>query len=219
LAPAPEAWDGTEDVGDQSQDGVIGAIAEIQRRSLDAASALVDRLVAVVDGARDGDQPGEDEDVPSGGRPPERSGELMDTWAMLLRESVSSLSAAGERREPLAAFDVGAEDRRPPVVVSADPTTGVGSIEVWVHNPTADEVLDLRLDLGAPRSSEGKELSTGAVSFDPAAFGLPARSSRGITLRVDAAGGAAGTYRAVLQVDGLEGPWLAVEIRIPAAEP
>jgi hypothetical protein len=202
-------------VGDEAQDRMIGAVAEIQRRSLDAAKALVDRLVSTVDGGPGEPAPASGDAPPA--PPPGLPTELVEGWAKLWRDSITSLAATFGGVPPGSAASVltvdGSASPAPTLVLDLAPGVA-GTVEVWVHNPTEEARDGLRPHCGSPRSHDGRELAVTGLAFDPPAFDLPPRSSRGIRLTVEPNGATPGTYRSLVQVQGLNEQWLPIEIRV-----
>jgi hypothetical protein len=198
---------------------MIGTLAEIQRRSLEAAAAIVDRLVSSVDG-RAGDEGPEPAAPDTATEPAATTEALIDGWSQLWRDSVTGLAAVvSDPASPAAGgLQVDGPERPAALRVEVDPH-GVGELDVWVHNPTERGLAGLRVHCSRPRAHDGTELEESCLGADPAEFELPARSSRGIRLTVKAPLAPAGTFRAILLVEGLPEQWLPIEICIPAPLP
>jgi len=186
----------------------LHAITDVQRRSADAAGQLVERLIASVDGR---DRPATDDD----GRPTDTD-DAIAGMTRLWRDSITSLASAftGGGAAPGARIDVAAPAPPAPVTVTLDASSGAGSTEVWLHNPSADGIDKLRVHCGAALAHDGSLLDA-AIVADPDGFDLPARSSRGVVVSIDAPDAAPGVYRTLLLVDGLAGQWLPLEIVVP----
>ncbi len=90
--------------------------------------------------------------------------------------------------------------------------------ELWVHNGTAEDLGAVSLHAGELRSAAG-DLLDAAVTFVPAHLAeVAARSSRGIAVGLTADSLlAAGTYRALVQVEGAPDLWLALEVVVEEA--
>jgi hypothetical protein len=89
------------------------------------------------------------------------------------------------------------------------------SAEVWLRNETADPWGPLRLSVGDLTAADGRRLD-GHVTAEPAVIDMmPARSSRGVLLTLDAEDPPPGSYRALLQVEGAGDAWLALEVTVP----
>lgn len=211
---------------DEAQERAFEALGEIQRRGLDAAGALVERLVRSVDGvvppaARaaggvddGGGAAGTGPEAPD--RPsPDAVDELVAGWAKLWRDSiaglVADLPAAAART---ATVDVQAPAAPTSLEVRLD-AEGRGAVEVWVHNPSDEPYGKLRVHCAPPVAHDGAALDALSITADPDGFALPPRSSRGIRLAVDAPGSLPGTYRSIVLVDGLPDRWLALEVHVP----
>ena len=200
---------------EDGQDGVLGALADVQRRSLDAAASLVERLVSTVDGQRSSDSDaGAVGDGSSGmGGPVD---DLVARMTRLWRDSLTSLAGLvvdGDGVRPSeGVLQVGASPHAAPLrlACAADATA---ELEVWVHNPTEEDRLGLRVHVTPPAAHDGSLLEK-AVEADPQVLDLPARSGRGVRLRVAPAGAVPGTYRGLVLVDGLPDQWLALEVQV-----
>lgn len=177
---------------------VANAFAEVQRRSLEAAAAVVDRLVALVDG-RDAVTP------PAEGEP----ADPMDGIAKLWQGSVAELARIVPGLTPQPGIEIGGSGAASPIAIPVD-GTGEGSAEVWLHNHTDQVWSSVRMRAAAPMAHDGAELPP--LRFDPEAFDLPARSSRGVVVSATAPGAAAGWYRTVVLVEGAPEQWLPVVV-------
>ncbi len=210
-------------MSDERQDGVVGAFAEIQRRSLDAAAALVERLVSTVDGepAQPTDDDAADAEGPAAGGAVE---DLMAEWARLWRDSLTSLAGVvidgnGVRRAAAPGIDVGAPPASAPLQLVCSAGEAPAGIEVWLHNPTGEDRSGLRVRVTAPTAHDGSALPDAAVTAVPELLDLPARSGRGVQLTVDPGSATPGTYRGLVLVEGLPDEWLPLEVQVRAGEP
>jgi len=195
----------------------IDAMSDVQRRSVEAAGALVERLIASVDGNRHDDAERDDE----GTRPATDAEDALAGFAKLWRDSITSLAAAvSDKPDATPRIDVTAGPTPSPVRVELDPATRCGAAEVWLHNPGSNALDKLRVHWGPPQTHDGSTLDPLSIVAEPDAFDLPARASRGVTLTINVSDvhAAAGTYRTLLLVDGLPDQWLPVEITVPAAQ-
>lgn len=200
----------------------IRALGDVQRRALEAAAAVVDRLVRAVDGPR-----------PDAGAEPDLSGEpvgaaeirqLAQVWSEAMMASVQSLATvAGAVVSPPAPgatsagprIDVGGAAPASGLAISGP--AGVASrSQLWVHNATGEDRDGLRLHCGDLRSSTGTTIPEGAVTFDPAEIDrLPARSSRGVQVEVQVPRSApAGAYVGLVMADGLPRAWLPLTVEV-----
>jgi hypothetical protein len=218
----------------------VQALVDVQRRGLLAAGDLVDRLIRSVDG--DGDERGgRREDVPAGaaaarpqGGPSPAVGateDLMRLWVDVVR---LGLDAFGQFLAPGAG--AGVRTGQASVDLATGASTGVvrlevvrrspssdadggravgGGVEVWLHNGTGQAYAGLALHCGDLRASDGGALPSTTVQFDPHVLDLPARSSRGVVVSVDADVPPA-TYRGVILATGVPDVWLPIEVAVAA---
>jgi hypothetical protein len=194
---------------DDSIARAIDAMSDVQRRSVQAAAALVERLVASVDGHPDADADTED------AAPRSADDDSLVAFAKLWRQSMTSFAAAvtGDEEDE-ARIDVSAGATPAPLRVALTGGSSAGAVEVWLHNPTADALDKLRVHCVAPRAHDGRELKA-AITAEPDAFDLPARSSRGVTITVSASKARPGVYHGLVLVEGLPEQWLPIEITVP----
>jgi hypothetical protein len=207
----------------------LRVLGDIQRRGLRAAGEIVERLVAVVDGAPSpGQAKAKADDEPTVAD----LGTGVDLWVEMAKRSLDVLGrlATATARSAGGAGGAGPDPDRPPTVLDVDgtgeqdaielrvsPASPAPTTEVWLHNGTTDAHHDLRLHGGELRSSAGIVL-LGGLTFDPELVTeLPPRSSRGITIGVASGAGREGetepgTYRGVVMVTGLPDVWLPVTV-------
>jgi hypothetical protein len=193
----------------------VEAMTDVQRRSAEAAGALIERLVSSVDGDSASVDTHDDADPP---RAPSGTDDAIAGMTKLWRESITSLAGAlsGNANDTSGArLDVSGGAPPAALRVVLDPATLTGATEVWLHNPSADAFDKLRVHCGAPHAHDGSSIDADALVVEPDAFDLPPRSSRGVQISVDAAGVRAGIYRTLLLVDGLPDQWLPIEIDVP----
>jgi hypothetical protein len=192
--------------GDDALARAIDAMTDVQRRSVQAAAALVERLVATVDGHEDPDaEPASDRSSDD---------DALLAFAKLWRQSMTSFAEAvtgDDTNEPRIDISAGAPPA--PLRLTLD-ANGDDAVEVWLHNPTGDALDKLRVHCTAPRAHDGRELAA-ALTAEPDAFDLPARSSRGVTISVSAPKARKGVYRGLVLVEGLPEQWLPIEITAP----
>jgi hypothetical protein len=187
----------------------LHAITDVQRRSADAAGQLVERLIASVDGDGDRDATSERDGTPTG------TDDAIAGMTRLWRDSITTLaSALTGGTDTGARIDVAATAPPAAVVVTLDAASGTGSTEVWLHNPSALGFDKLRLHCAPAVAHDGSVLDA-AVATDPDGFDLPARSSRGVLVSIDAPDATPGVYRSLLLVDGLAEQWLPLEVVVP----
>ncbi len=191
----------------------------MQRRGLEAATNLVDRLIRSVDGdARSGAD--EDGDRAGAAGPTE---DLVRLWVEVVRMGLDAFgqflpaAAAGGDNATLDIHDGGS---RGIVRVEANAPGQAGDTtdsglptELWLHNGSARSYCDVSLLCGDLRAADGATLPAAAVRFEPAVVDLPPRSSRGVvvSIRPDAP---PGTYRGVVLVGGVPDSWLPIEVAV-----
>jgi hypothetical protein len=213
------------------------ALVDVERRSLLAANELVDRLVRSVDGDRD-DHAGAATDgrAPSGRDGAAAAGtrlgpadDLMRLWLQLVRVGLDALGhllphdGAGERAAGPHVATVDTDGTATgavrisvtPVEPSAADGANRPGAEVWLHNGSRFPVSGVALHCGDLRAADGAVLPAASVRFDPPVVDLPARSSRGVDVSVDA-DLPAGTYRGVVLAAGIPDAWLPVEVVVAA---
>lgn len=200
------------------------ALEQIQRRGVQAAGELVDRLVAAVDGARerDGTSNGDDAPSPSG---PWDGADLLGVWADLVTRTLQAMVRLSvpdeEQREPPTGgpvwVDAVSGRGSGAVALVVDPSAGTSaSVELWLHNASERAVGRLRLHVGELRSPDGRMLPDGVVTFEPVSVDeLLARSSRGVSVSIVSPEPlAAGRYRGLLQADGADEVTVPVEVTV-----
>jgi len=208
----------------------VEALVEVQRRGLQAAGDLVDRLVLAVDGRRD--EPGA-EDLPSGeaaaggatggnGSAPRAdtagttgvADDLVRFWIDVVQRGLDAFASAatapaGTAPPDAATLDLAGSAATGAVVLTA----GTGRSEVWVHNGGDAAFEDVDLHCGDLRSPGGAVLPAGDVTFDPPRLALGPRSSRGVVVTARAAA-PPGRYRGLVQSGAAPDSWIPLEVVI-----
>lgn len=193
------------------------ALGDIQSEGLRAAGALVDRLVRLVDGTTEAIVTEvERAAVADGGT------SATDTWIAMwggLLERTSQVLAGrvdGTERSDPARIDVGGGVGDAVVAITGQPGRSQEA-ELWLHNGTAADLGQLTLRCGPLESAEGERWCE--VDIDPVEIDrLPARSSRGVLVRVAPVGHRPpGVYRGVLHVAGAPDLWATVELTVPSS--
>ena len=211
----------------------VVALGDIPARGLRAASEVIDRLVAAVDGAEQAPQtpttgtraqaaaPGGDNGhlgpTQGGGRQGtvEGPGPLIDAWTRLIGrglDAVAQIASSATRTEESATIDVtrvgGALPLR--LAPSAD---GEARGDVWLHN-SGTPLHNVCLHVSELRHPDGQALPACAVKFDPARIDeLHSRSSRGIRVTATFPPSAIpGTYRGTILASGAPNVWLPLEL-------
>ena len=92
--------------------------------------------------------------------------------------------------------------------------------EIWLHNSGGDDAADTVLRCSDLLAHDGAVIGSTAVAFTPAVVPLPARSSRGIGIRVDAGEDVKpGSYRGTILLSDHPGVWLPIVVDVPAPTP
>lgn len=189
-------------------------LTDIALRGLEAARLLVDRFVGAVDATPDPDgATGSQRDCVASSTGVDG---LSQVWADLLRTTADAWTgvATGEGGPSPSELRVGVAGG---TVLPLSTAPGeVGSVELWLHNPTTAAVDEVRIVAPPLRSTSGSEIPESAVHVDPAELAsVPARSSRGITISVTVPDDAPmGRYRGVVLVDGLPDVWALLDVRV-----
>jgi hypothetical protein len=197
------------------------ALEQIQRRGVEASAELVERLVSLVDGAREeGTRSGDD---PSPSSPPRDGIDVFGLWAdvttrtleAMARLSVPDVEPSGAPTGGSPWVDVVTGRTHGTLVVACDPATETAVAELWLHNPSEHGVGPLRLSVGDLRRPDGAVVPPGAVKLDPEMLELVPRSSRGVSASIDGAALIApGRYRGLLLADGADEVAVPVELTV-----
>jgi hypothetical protein len=221
----------------------VQALADVQRRGLLAASELAERLVRSVDGEGQGAGRAAHDDTAAGRSAPRHDtpiapsaagpvddlvrlwGEVvrlgLETFGQFLRPGVPGRPDSGSG---IATLDVGTGTSTGVVRVVVSPmplpdaSTDRADAEVWLHNGSAEAYYEVALHCGDLRASDGAVLPAASVRFDPSVTDLPARSSRGVVVSVQAEL-PPGTYRGVVLAAGVPDAWLPIEVVKTADQP
>lgn len=197
------------------------ALGDVQAQALRAAGDLVERLTRSVDGPADAsdDATDREEDGFARAAPGDAAG-LVDVWLEMLSRMArvfDGTAPAGPGQEGRLDLDL-LEDRGGRLRVGARPDHAAVA-EIWLHNRSAQALSALCLHAGAFHSPAGVPVKA-TVTFDPDRIeGMPARSSRGVTITVTVgADSSPGTYRGVLQIAGAPEAWVALELVVDTTE-
>jgi hypothetical protein len=92
--------------------------------------------------------------------------------------------------------------------------------EIWLHNSGSDDSADTVLRCSDLLAHDGALISSTAVAFTPAVVPLPARSSRGIAIRVEAGDDVKpGSYRGTILLSDHADVWLPIVVVVPPPTP
>jgi hypothetical protein len=188
------------------------ALSAIQARGFSAATQLVDRFIKIAESSTNGTaqkaasntNKATDNDVDL----------ILSTWWSLFGQLLRTMPGAGALRGDGARFDLADETASGGVRLDADgPGLVIG--EVWLHNSGTHDIESVRLRCSDLLAHDGAKVSSDAVRFAPEKFTLPARSSRAVSLQVDATPDIAqGRYRGTLLAEGYPELWLQVTLTL-----
>lgn len=203
------------------------ALSAIQAEGFRAASRIVDRFVRAV-GSENNDRaattaPGAGgnvaPDVNGAGRGVQDLERLTRAWWSMTGQFLlrSMPVAAGAGRDTVR-LDMGSLDSTG-VVRLVTPVGGSATTEIWLHNQGAEDQPDVRLHCSDLLSHAGDVIRADAVLLDAAVIALPRRSSRGVTVTVNATPDVRpGVYRGTLLASGHPDLWLRVELIVQMPE-
>ncbi|WP_099021779.1 hypothetical protein [Mycolicibacterium palauense] len=221
----------------------VRALGEIQARGFRAAAELVDRFVNLSDRRSPSPEQPQTAGAPeshagagpeshAGAGPESRAGagpesradtrpevdRLVASWKGIVEQLAGSLRGtvtANAGGAPSVDLSGAAAHGR---VDLSGGVPGAAGAEVWLHNPGATDHGTVELRSGDLLAHDGNVIDAARVSFDPAAVPMPARCSRGVTIRVDIAENTApGSYHGTLLVAGHPDLWLPLVVTV--AEP
>jgi hypothetical protein len=196
------------------------ALSAIQAQGFRAASDLVDRFADIARHATTGDRVVPETDGPR--RAPKGLNPDVDmvisTWWTMIGQMFRAM-----RGEAIAAtgghqisVDVATEVAAGSVQLSVG-GPDAGHAEIWLHNSGSDAANDVVLRCGDLLTHDGLVMTSSAVHFDPAVVPMPARSSRGVEVRVEPVDDVApGRYRGMVLMSGFPDVWLPVEVAVRA---
>jgi hypothetical protein len=196
---------------------LVGAeMTALQRRGLDAATRIVERLVATTDGTGDGRAGGDAAAPWPGALALPSTVEVVGLW----RDLVQALPT-GRGDGPAGGGNsgtggtAGAAAR---LVVGS--RAGAVTTRVWLHNGTVRRHVDVRLRCDELRDHAGASFP-GTVRFAPDVLPeLAPSASRPVDVTATVAGVRAvaggGLFRGTIQVAGIPEAWLPIEVVVRA---
>lgn len=212
----PEDHDGHDPHHGGARLGDPTLLADIQERSVRAATELVDRVVAGVAGARPaaGAEDGRSSQPVGGTGGTGGVGDLAGAWAELWRQSVAGLAGllTGGETAGGPRLDVDRPGPGVAVRITLAPGEHSGTTELWLHNESSTDIDGIEVHVSGLRTHDRYEIGDERISFEPVTFTLPGRSSRGVAVTVDALDCAPGEYRGLVQARGLPGSWVPLEV-------
>lgn len=192
----------------------LRALGEVQRRGLEAANDVIERLLDQMD--RTGPQFGAES--PASTRNPFDPTEMAGQFTAFMNALLGGMvQPNGNGRAP------GQDAQTPSSGITADPLTidpvpsgGTAHGELWLHNRSGVAVADVRLHCGDLRAHDGWAISSDHIAFDPPHLDeLPDRTSRGISIEIAVPEDAPPeTYRGVVLASNMPGVWLPVEFTV-----
>jgi len=200
------------------------ALGAVQRRGLDAARELVERVASTIRHPGDGTGPAH-----SNGATGTRTGQsppvgdfVQDWWEAAARVLTELAMGAGPMGRPMSSeasteVDVHGTGTPPVWRFQTDPNGQLTApSEFWLRNPRPRPMGPLRLIPGDLRAPDGALISARCLRFDPAEVAeLPARSARGVVVTLGVEQPLEpGTYRGVIQADGAPNLWIALELTV-----
>jgi hypothetical protein len=201
----------------------LRALTDAQRRGVEAASEVFDRLIAEIAG-REAPRVRVDEDVdvgsgPDGARPTTLSqmraavAGAVDLYADLFRETfqayadVLELAARGRGGTVSSSEGAGA-----PVALAGGPGQQA-TTAVWVHNATGSPFAGIALRVTDLAAHDGVTVRGAAASFSPAVLDVGAGASASATLTLSVPRAApAGAYHGHVLATGL--PEASIPVRL-----
>jgi hypothetical protein len=202
----------------------VRALGDVQRRGLQAARELVDRVVSTIDHSGSPPDASRNGARSTGAEQKVPLGDLMQAWWELAARVMAAVPTTGSTPSSRPApgegsieVDVTGVSLPTPWRLRAD-TSGrlLVPAELWLHNPSSHPVGPIRLSVGDLRASVGTLLGPGCLRFDPSeVVDLPARSARGVVMTLSAGEPLVpGTYRGLVQADGAPNLWVTLEIAV-----
>lgn len=200
------------------------ALSAIQAQGFRAASEIVDRFARVATTGLNG------KDGPTTSAAPLTNDQradlfgatdiepLMRSWWVMIGQLL--LGSAPHVPDPVSAdgasldFSNSATEGRLDLAAASP---GAAKAEVWLHNRAAADLGQIQLRCSDLLAHDGSVIGSDTVTFDPAAVGMPGRSSRGIELRIEVPQGVSlGMYRGTLLAQGHPNLWLPVVLTVRA---
>src|ERR1700682_5281555 len=174
------------------------ALSAIQAQGFRAASEIVDRFARIATTGLNG------KDRPTTSAAPLTNDQradlfgatdiepLMRSWWVMIRQFL--LGSTPHVPDPVSAdgasidFSNSATEGRLDLAATSP---GTAKAEVWLHNRAAADLGQIQLRCSDLLAHGGSVIGSETVTFDPAAVGMPGRSSRGIELKIEVPHGVA----------------------------
>ena len=206
------------------------ALSAIQAEGFRAASRVVDRFAQIagdVSGARQVTDPGTAKAAAplTPGLNPDVD-LIITTWWTVVGQMFRAMrgeTVSGDETSVGVGVGVGVGVN---VDVATDVATGAVQLasgetaEIWLHNSGGDDSTDTVLRCSDLLAHDGAVIASTAVAFTPDVVPLPARSSRGIAIRVEAADDVKpGSYRGTILLSDHPDVWLPIVVVVPPPTP
>ncbi|MDT5093846.1 MAG: hypothetical protein QOH60_3209 [Mycobacterium sp.] len=199
----------------------IRAFNTIQARGFRAATDVVERLIGLL-GQNGAGVDHADPEIPepqTNGEPaPLGVGRAVSAWQSVATQLVESLRGIPTPSAGAVKLDLHQENSRVLLFLEAVPGEAA-STEFWLHNGGPDELGEISLRCSDLLGHDGEVIKASAVSLDPQTMPMPARCSRGVTVRVDVTQAARpGKYRATMLAERHPDAWLPVVLNVLPAD-
>jgi hypothetical protein len=200
------------------------ALSAIQAEGFRAASRVVDRFAQIagdVSGARQTTDAGAAKAAapPTPGLNPDVDLIITTWWTVV-----------GQMFRAMRGETVSSDETSLSVNANVDVATGVATgaaqlgsgetAEIWLHNSGSDDSADTVLRCSDLLAHDGAVIASTAVAFTPPVVPLPARSSRGIAIRVEAGDDVKpGSYRGTILLSDHPALFLPMVVVVPPPKP
>lgn len=136
-------------------------------------------------------------------------------WSMFGQLLLGSSSRVPDSAPPApATLDLSGAEATGGLDLVAQPS-GAATAEVWLHNRSARDLGQIYLRCSDLLADDGRVLGSEAVGLDPVDVSMPARSSRGIEVKVEVTADVGpGVYRGTLLIEGHPKLWLPVALTV-----
>lgn len=197
------------------------ALTAIQAEGLRAASQIVDRFVRIATNGLNGDgRPSSTVAPPSDDQRADLFGAtdveplIRSWWSVVGQLFIRSAPPRVQDSPDTATLDFSNAGARGQASLDAA-GVGVVNAEVWLHNAGANDLGQVRLRCSDLLSADGCVVSSSVMAVNPAVVPIPARSSRGIEVKIEVAQHVQpGVYRGTLLVEGHPNLWLPVVLTV-----
>ena len=211
------------------------ALSDVQRRGLEASRKLVDRMLSSIEPREHASNGAGDLRPSDGFGPPGAPGPsapwaslqvISEGWIEFLARTMSVMARLpgtngshgtdGVGHTPAAEACLDVDDSAGAAITLNITVDGEAQpVELWMRNLGPNPVGPIRVHAGELRSSDGRVLPSGTVTFQPDTVELPPRSTRGVTVSIgDCTDVATETYRGIIQVAGVPRVSAVLEVTV-----